>query len=193
MITDKLQQARIKLQQKKLKKSGKNQYYNYFELADFIPAVNEIFAELKLHSMFNITQDKAILRIIDTEDKTEELYECPYEKAELRQCTKVQALGATMTYLKRYLYMNALEIVESDYFDAKTTDDLKKQDETKKKAEQDNKILTGLQKIDTPEKALTYFRENKDKVTDSKRFETAYKQHYLKLKKEKTNEEKNND
>nr|DAL34599.1 MAG TPA_asm: ERF superfamily protein [Caudoviricetes sp.] len=185
MITDKLQQARVKLQQKKLKKSGKNQYYNYFELADFIPAVNEIFAELKLHSMFNITQDKAILRIIDTEDKTEELYECPYEKAELRQCTKVQALGATMTYLKRYLYMNALEIVESDYFDAKTNDDMKK-------AEEDIDIFEGLQATDTPENTLAYYRENKDKVHDKKRFETLYKQRYLKLKKEVRNGENNN-
>ncbi len=174
MITNKLQQARIKLQQRKLKKSGKNQYYDYFELADFIPAVNEIFGELQVHSMFNITKEKAILRIIDTEDNSEELFECPFVYAELRQCTKVQALGATITYLKRYLYMNALEIVESDFLDAKTNDDMKKE-------QQDIDILSGLEAIDTPENALAYYREYKSKVTNLERFETAYRIRYKKL------------
>lgn len=174
MITNKLQQARVKLQQRNLKKSGKNQYYDYFELADFIPAINEIFAELQVHSMFNITKEKAILRIIDTEDNSEELYECPFVYAELRQCTKVQALGATITYLKRYLYMNALEIVESDFLDAKTNDDIKKE-------QQDLDILSGLEATDTPENALSYYREYKDKVTNLKRFETAYRIRYKNL------------
>lgn len=183
MIEEKLQQARVKLQQKSLKKSGKNQYYDYFELADFIPAVNEIFAELKLHSVFNITREKAILRLIDIEDKTEELYECPFVPAELQKCTKVQALGATITYLKRYLYMNALEIVESDFLDAKTNDDIRKE-------EQEIDILQGLQATDTPDNALAYFREYKDKVTNLKRFEMAYKARYKVLLAKTKKEEK---
>lgn len=171
MITSKLQQARVKLQQRSLKKSGKNQYYDYFELSDFIPSVNEIFTELQMHSMFNITKEKAILRIIDTEDSSEELYECPFIGAELRQCTKVQALGATITYLKRYLYMNALEIVESDFLDAKTNEDMAKE-------QQDLDILSGLEAVDTPENALSYYRKYKDKVANLNRFEMAYKSRY---------------
>jgi hypothetical protein len=47
-IYDKLQQARIALQSMELKKSGHNKFagYKYFELGDFLPAVNNIFGNL---------------------------------------------------------------------------------------------------------------------------------------------------
>ena len=35
-------------------------------------------------------------------------------KAELKGCHEVQNLGAVETYIKRYLYQNCFEIVESD-------------------------------------------------------------------------------
>lgn len=177
MVYEKLQQARVMLQNKKLKKSGKNQYYDYFELADFLPAINEIFNELKLYSMFNLTREKAILRIVDTEAENQEvLFECPIIKAELKGCTAIQALGATITYLRRYLYMNALEIVESDYMDAKTVDELKKKDA-------DIDIIEGLKALDTSEKAHKYFKEYEGKVYDKKKFKEIYTKVYLNLKK----------
>lgn len=177
MVYEKLQQARVMLQNKKLKKSGKNQYYDYYELADFMPAVNEIFNELKLHSIFNITKEKALLRIIDTEDTTQEiLFECPIVKAELRNCTAIQAIGATMTYLRRYLYQNALEIIESDYLDAKTVDELKKEDS-------DIDIIEGLKALDTADKAHKYFKEYESKVYNKKKFKETYTKVYLNLKK----------
>lgn len=170
MIHEKLQQARVTLQNKKLKKSGKNQYYDYYELADFIPAINEIFNELKLHSAFNITKEKAILKITDIEDPEQmELYEAPLVKAELKSCTAVQALGATITYLKRYLYMNALEIVESDYLDAKTVQELKQKD-------MDIDIFEGFKACDNLQNATAYYQEYKDKVTDKKAFNNIAKQ-----------------
>ena len=54
-VFEKLQQARVQLQNSKLKKSGKNAYagFSYFELADFIPTVNNIFNDLKLFSNFS--------------------------------------------------------------------------------------------------------------------------------------------
>ena len=44
-IYEKLQKARVDLQSKGIKKSGKNTFakYDYYELADFMPAVNSIF------------------------------------------------------------------------------------------------------------------------------------------------------
>jgi hypothetical protein len=41
-------------------------------------------------------------------------------EAQLKGCHPVQNLGATQTYLRRYLYVLALEIVEHDALDATT-------------------------------------------------------------------------
>ena len=48
-VFEKLQKARVDLQKKELKKSGKNTYsnYDYFQLADFLPELNEIMDEKK--------------------------------------------------------------------------------------------------------------------------------------------------
>lgn len=122
MIYEKLQKCRVELQNLKLKKSGKNNYagFEYFELKDFLPTVNELFAKNKMFSNFSMTSEIAELEIIDCEDKTSVEFTSPIAELELKGCNKIQALGGTHTYLKRYLYINALEIVEADLFDAVT-------------------------------------------------------------------------
>jgi hypothetical protein len=42
----------------------------------------------------------------------------PIADAQVKGTTPVQALGAVHTYLKRYLYLNALEVIENDILDA---------------------------------------------------------------------------
>ena len=118
-VYQKLQQSRVDLQNKQLKKSGINKFsnFNYFELADFLPSINEIFLKNGLSSHFNLTEDKAILRIIEISTEKEILFSSPIKEVELKGCTAIQALGAVHTYMKRYLYLNALEIVEADILD----------------------------------------------------------------------------
>jgi hypothetical protein len=41
-------------------------------------------------------------------------------RAELKGCHEVQNLGAVQTYLRRYLWTTAMEIVEHDALDATT-------------------------------------------------------------------------
>lgn len=122
MIYEKLQNCRVELQNLKLKKTGKNNYagFEYFELKDFLPTVNELFAKNKMFSNFSMDCNIAELEIIDCEDKTSVKFTSPTAELELKGCNKIQALGGTHTYLKRYLYINALEIVEADLFDAVT-------------------------------------------------------------------------
>ena len=124
-VYEKLQNARVLLQKKNLKKSGKNKFagFNYYELADFMPSVNEIFNDLGLLSMFNIEDNIARLSIINIEKPEEGLmFVSPVKEAEIKGSTPIQCLGGIHTYMKRYLYLNALEIVESDMFDAKVGD-----------------------------------------------------------------------
>ena len=121
-IYEKLNKARIQLQNMNLKKSGMNKFagFAYYELSDFIPSVNLIFSELKLYSMFSIEVGEAVLRVINAEAPEEHvLFSSPIATVELKGCTAIQGVGAIHTYMKRYLYMNALEIVEHDALDAK--------------------------------------------------------------------------
>lgn len=122
MIYEKLQKCRVELQNLKLKKSGKNNYagFEYFELKDFLPTINQMFQEYKLFSNFSMNEGYAKLEIIDYEDNTKVEFYSPIAELELKGCNKIQALGGTHTYLKRYLYINALEIIEADLFDAVT-------------------------------------------------------------------------
>jgi hypothetical protein len=146
MIYEKLQQARVELQNKKIKKSGKNAYagFTYFELSDFLPHINEIFSNLKLYSRFNLAPKMATLTIIDTEDKTQELFHMPTAELQLKGCNQLQAIGGVNTYLRRYLYLNALEIVENDLFDAQVGKENKSQ-ETKKQV--DSKVQDFCRKL----------------------------------------------
>ena len=117
----KLQEARIDLQSKPLKKSGKNNFagYQYFELADFLPSIQQICLDRGLCGSVTFYTDIAVLTITDVdkpEDKIE--FKCPMSSAALKGCHEVQNLGAVQTYLRRYLWTNAFEIVEHDALDA---------------------------------------------------------------------------
>lgn len=127
-VYQKLQTARIKLQSTQLKKSGHNKFagYQYFELGDFLPTINQIFHELGLCSTVSFTADNAVLSIIDTDTGGRITFTSPMAEAQLKGCHPVQNLGATQTYLRRYLYVNALEIVEHDALDATTSSDAPK-------------------------------------------------------------------
>jgi len=116
----KLQHARMKLQAAPLKKSGHNKFagYQYFELGDFIPTVNKIFAELGLCSMISFTKELATLQIIDFEHGGIITFTSPMAEANLKGTHPIQNLGAVETYSRRYLYVTAMEIVEHDALDS---------------------------------------------------------------------------
>lgn len=120
-IYEKLQEMRVKLQQMNIKKSGKNKFagYEYYELGDILPPINELQAKYKTCSFINFDSEKATLTIINTE-KTEEKIEftCPMTSISLKGAHDVQNMGALQTYNRRYLYMNCFEIVENDHFDS---------------------------------------------------------------------------
>lgn len=169
MIFEKLQKARIELQNKKLKKTGKNGYsgFTYYELADFLPQVNQIFYDLKLCSNFSIENEQASLTVTDWEDNTKEVFTSPIEDLELKGCTKIQALGGVHTYMKRYLYLNALEIVESDMLDAKagSIEEVKTQKEQIKEVKNDNDILAGIVQCKTEQECNDYWKNNVSKLS----------------------------
>jgi hypothetical protein len=110
------------LQAAPIKKSGHNKFagYQYFELGDFLPTINEIFNELGLCSVISFDKELATLRIIDTDNGGSITFTSPMADAHLKGCHPIQNLGAVETYSRRYLYVTALEIVEHDALDATT-------------------------------------------------------------------------
>lgn len=119
-VQTKLMQARLKLQETNLTKSGHNKFagYKYFELGDFLPAIQKIFAELDLCGIVSFGKELATLTITDTKDNSKVEITSPMSTAALKGCHEVQNLGAVQTYIRRYLWVSALEIVEHDVVDA---------------------------------------------------------------------------
>lgn len=119
-IYEKLQKCRAELNKKKLTKSGHNKFsnYKYFELGDFLPIVNELFYQNGLSSYFNLDGSEAILTIVDVNDRESTIrFQIPVAEAPIKGSSPIQALGGQITYLRRYLYINALEIAENDQID----------------------------------------------------------------------------
>jgi hypothetical protein len=119
-VFSKLNEARIKLQNTELSKSGHNKFagYKYFELGDFLPAVQEIFAGLGLCGVVSYTAEFASLTIVDIDDNSNIVITSPMGSAALKGCHEVQNIGAVETYQRRYLWVTAMEIVEHDALDS---------------------------------------------------------------------------
>lgn len=119
-IYQKIQKVKKEISNKKLKKTGENKFsgFKYYELTDFVPTLIELCDTYQLFTMFELVSDKAILTIINSENVEEKIdYTMPTADLELKGANKIQSIGGVQTYLRRYLYMNAFDIVESDTLD----------------------------------------------------------------------------
>jgi len=121
-VLTKLMRARLELAKRDLKKTGENKFagYKYFELGDFLPTAQAIFADLNLCGVVSFSAETATLTITDTDDGTSVQITSPMGSAALKGCHEVQNIGAVETYQRRYLWVAAFEIVEHDAIDATT-------------------------------------------------------------------------
>ena len=120
-IYQKLTEARAKFLALPVKKSGINRFakFEYFELADIVPVKTAIFKELGLCDVVEFGEESAVLTLINT-DKTDEAiaFHTPIKIQAVNGMNDMQAVGASETYARRYLYQAVLDIVEADTFDA---------------------------------------------------------------------------
>ncbi len=118
-IYKKLQKARVLLNESSIKKSGKNKFagYEYFELGDFIPTINAIFDKVGLCGVVSFNE-QATLTVFDTDGDGQIVFATPIVYAENAKGQAIQSLGSTHTYLRRYLWLMAMEIVENDSVDS---------------------------------------------------------------------------
>lgn len=127
-VYQKLIKAREQFLNSDIQKTGKNMHlsFKYFELDDIVPTATRIFATVGLVGVTNFTSDTATMTIVNT-DTPEDIvtFTAPFNQiapimsnAGKQATNEMQALGSSITYMRRYLYMMALDICESDSIDA---------------------------------------------------------------------------
>lgn len=146
-LNESIIEIRCELQAKNLKKSGKNKFagFDYFELSDFLPTLNELMRKYKINDVFTIKDGIASLTLILGEEKQE--YTMPFvifdtplafkkdkngnyvkdkngDYIQVPSMQDIQYLGALNTYYKRYLYLNAFGITDGEIIDSMDNSDL---------------------------------------------------------------------
>jgi hypothetical protein len=120
-IYKKLSDAREHFHALELKKTGHNKFagYKYFELGDFLIPALHVLKMYGIVSVISFGKEIATMKLIDI-DKPDEFIEItsPMSSAALKGAHEIQNLGAVQTYLRRYLWVAALEIVEHDAIDS---------------------------------------------------------------------------
>lgn len=141
-VYQKLIEARSQFLNDGVEKSGKNMNvgFKYFELTDIVPSVTKIFKELGLIAIDKFTNETAYMTIVNCDAPEETIeFEAPFNQiapivsnAGKQVTNEMQALGSSITYMRRYLYMIAMDIVENDEIEPQITNDTPA--ETPKKA-----------------------------------------------------------
>lgn len=123
-VYQKLIEAREKFLTSEINQSGKNMQlsFKYFELKDIVPTITHIFKDLGLLAVARFTDTVATLTIVNTDNPEETIdFPVPFNQIQPivsnagKQVTNdMQALGSSITYMRRYLYLIAMDICVND-------------------------------------------------------------------------------
>lgn len=130
----KLAKARLYFLNKKTKKSGINTSleFQYFELEDIVPTALRIFATVGLVSVTDFSGEAATMTVYNADDPNEPGLVFAIKYREVEQIVSkagktvtnaLQALGSSITYMRRYLWMMVLDVTEPDEVDATLGED----------------------------------------------------------------------
>ena len=133
-VKQKLAKARLYFLNKKVGKSGVNTKleFQYFELEDIVPVATRIFALVGLCHVTDFSGDAAKMTVYNADNPDEEglTFAVKYHEAEQiisnagkAVTSSMQALGSSITYIRRYLWMMVLDVTEPDEVDATLTDE----------------------------------------------------------------------
>lgn len=146
-VRQKLAKARLYFLNQKVQKSGKNMHleFKYFELEDIVPPALRIFARVGLTTSIQFTNEMAMMNVynVDNLEEAPLVFVVPYREVKPiisnqgKEVTNpMQALGSSITYLRRYLWMAVLDITEPDDVDANLGSDDPAADENNEFAEE---------------------------------------------------------
>lgn len=147
-LNEKLETIKLGLRKVINTKSGYNTHskFKYYQLEDFLPQVLELFARYHIYNEYFIDTELevmeetieydeennkeykkvvkrpveyAYLYLQDLDNIDDEMvYRLKTAEASVYGAAAIQNLGAKITYMKRYIYMSLLDIVEPDAVDA---------------------------------------------------------------------------
>lgn len=147
-LNEKLETIKLGLRKVINTKSGYNTHskFKYYQLEDFLPQVLELFARYHIYNEYFIDTELevmeetieydeennkeykkvvkrpveyAYLYLQDLDNTDDEMvYRLKTAEASVYGAAAIQNLGAKITYMKRYIYMSLLDIVEPDAVDA---------------------------------------------------------------------------
>ena len=128
-VGQKLAKARALFLKSGISKSGKNMKleFKYFELEDILKYAIPIFDRIGLINDMVITQEFATAKVYNADNMSAEpiTFSIPFaqmdqiiSKAGNMVTNSIQALGGSVTYLRRYLWMLILEVIEPDEIDS---------------------------------------------------------------------------
>jgi hypothetical protein len=114
----KLQNARLQFKEKHIKARGRNEFnhFDYITLEDIVLEAIPILLEnsLSIHQKFY--QQPPLVELIDLETGYSEDFGSNFDGQVdgKNHNQRLQALGSTESYLRRYIYLQILDIVEGD-------------------------------------------------------------------------------
>jgi hypothetical protein len=121
-IYAKITELKHELSGLEIKKSGHNKHlgFRYHELGDFLGVVSELNKKYGIAETVSINASTADLVLTNAEQPDEQIViSVPFVMADMQpKNDSIQKLGATLTYLRRYLYIQAYAITEHDVIDA---------------------------------------------------------------------------
>lgn len=124
-VMEKLSKARLYFLNQKVSQSGKHMKleFTYFELSDIVPPAIRIFARVGLVYTTDINREHAVMTVYNANNPEEPGLEFSIPYAEMQKIISkegkdvtndLQALGSSITYLRRYLWMLVLDVTEPD-------------------------------------------------------------------------------
>lgn len=168
-IYGKLAKMKCEFQEKPLRKTGHNKFagFKYFKLEDIMPIINALMDKHGLCGVISFDKEYATLTVINVDEPTETIVvTSPMADANTKNSTPIQALGSTQTYLRRYLYLALLDIVEDDELDATIgKEEMKPSNKTKTNVKV-VKVEKLLATKDVDEKSVMQFVRSTFKIDD---------------------------
>ena len=121
-IYKKMSLVKVLVQSKAINKSGRNTYagWAYFDLKDFMPYTNEVMNSVGLFGSVDIFENVGTLTITNCDNINETLVyrmNIPEKVTGNKGNNEMQIAGSIDTYARRYLWIRALELCETDGFD----------------------------------------------------------------------------
>ena len=168
-IYELLQEVRNELFKTNLKKSGKGNTgkrdYEYFELADFLPTTVKLFFERGMCPIISIGYDAngvEVCKMRIVKGNEEIVFSAPTAES-MTSSNPIQNLGAKITYMRRYMYMMALDLVENDIVEISDNENLKGKETVaeKKATEKQVSKIKSLYDEENQAKIVAYYKVEK--------------------------------